>query len=79
MAGRTFLGKQNRRGVRLCGAWWEFMWITTAALQPCNQYFLFLTIECSQSVPSIIHDNRMFAERAFYCLCAAFKIGLIFL
>ena len=27
-----------------------------------------VTIECLQSVHSIIHDNRMFAERAFYCL-----------
>ena len=27
-----------------------------------------MTIECLQSVHSIIHDNRMFAERAFYCL-----------
>ena len=27
-----------------------------------------MTIECSQSVRSIIHDNRMFAERAFYYL-----------
>ena len=28
---------------------------------------LFMTIECSQSMHSIIHDNRMLAERAFYC------------
>ena len=25
---------------------------------------------CSQSVHSIVHDNRMFAERTFYCLNA---------
>ena len=28
----------------------------------------FMTIECSQNVHSIVHDNRMFAERAFYCM-----------
>ena len=27
-----------------------------------------MTIECLQSVYSIVHDNRMLAERAFYCL-----------
>jgi len=27
-----------------------------------------MTIECLQSVHSIVHDNRMLAERAFYCL-----------
>ena len=26
-----------------------------------------MTIKCSQSVHSIIHDNRMLTERAFYC------------
>ena len=31
---------------------------------------LFMTIEFSQSVHSIVHDNRMFAERTFYCLNA---------
>ena len=29
---------------------------------------LFMTIECSQSVHSFVHDNRMLTERAFYCL-----------
>ena len=28
----------------------------------------FMIIECSQNVNSIVHDNRMFAERAFYCM-----------
>ena len=27
-----------------------------------------MTIECLQSVHSFVHDNRMLAERAFYCL-----------
>ena len=27
-----------------------------------------MTIECSQSVYSIVHDNKMLAERAFYCM-----------
>ncbi len=31
-------------------------------------FLFFITIECSQSVHFIVHDNRMFAERAFYCL-----------
>ena len=27
----------------------------------------FMTIEYSQNVNSIVHDNRMLAEREFYC------------
>ena len=30
-------------------------------------FLFFITIEFSQSVHFIVHDNRMFAERAFYC------------
>ena len=30
--------------------------------------FLFMTIECSQSAHSVVHDNRIFAEREFYYL-----------
>lgn len=29
---------------------------------------LFITIECSQRVYSIVYDNRMLAEHAFYCM-----------
>ena len=29
---------------------------------------LFMTIEGSQSVHSVVHDNRMFAEHTFYCM-----------
>ena len=31
-------------------------------------FLFFITIEFSQSVHFIVHDNRMFAERAFYCI-----------
>ncbi len=30
--------------------------------------FLFVTIESSRSVLSIVYDNRKFVQRAFYCL-----------
>ena len=30
------------------------------------QHFLFMTIECSRSVHSIVHDNEKFAKCAFH-------------
>ena len=36
-------------------------------------------LPCSHVIDFFIHNDRMFAERAFYYLCAAFKIGLSFL
>ena len=36
-------------------------------------FLFFMTIECSQSMYSIVHDNRMLAERAFYCLIPGSK------
>ena len=47
-------------------------WVDVSLKNKCDHFFftqLFMTIECFQSVYSIVHDNRMLAERAFYCLC----------
>ena len=35
-----------------------------------------MTIECSQSVYSIVHDNKMLAERAFYCMTDTINTGI---
>ena len=37
-----------------------------------------MTIERSQSVHSIVHDNRMLAKRAFYCLQQLDSVGFRF-
>lgn len=37
-------------------------------------FLFFITIEFSQSVHFIVHDNRMFAERAFYCCSCRIEV-----
>ena len=34
-----------------------------------------MTIKCLQSVHSIVHDNKMLAERAFYCMIGTINTG----